>query len=108
MKKDVWTSPAADRAWLRPEAYMVALARKRSLRRARGEQLRTEPEKPRLLMSTVPFLLLIGLLAVVAVGIMIIAFPGNQPLPKPRQVAAHERGVAERGWFQDAQKEMRR
>lgn len=98
-------SPAPDRAWTSPEAYVIALARKRSFRKSRGVRPRTQPEKPRMLLSTVPFLLLIGLLAILAVGIMVVAFPGNQPLPR-KLLAAHERGFAERGWFQDAQKEM--
>jgi hypothetical protein len=45
---------------------------------------------------------------VLAVAIMIAAFPGNQPMPKSRQVAEREQGVAQRGWFQEAQKEMHR
>ena len=61
-----------------------------------------------MLLSTVPFLILMGLLAILAVAIMIIAFPGNQPRPRPQQVSAHERGRAERGWFEDAEKEMRK
>ena len=39
---------------------------------------------------------------------LILAFPGNQPQPRPKQPAAHEQGVAARGWFQEAQKEMHR
>jgi hypothetical protein len=61
-----------------------------------------------MLLSTVPFLALIGLLAVLGVAIMIIAFPGSQPVSKPSTVAKHEKGVAERGWFQEAQKEMKK
>jgi hypothetical protein len=49
---------------------------------------------------------LIGLLAILAVAIMIVAFPGNQPLPKPKPSAQQEKGVAQRGWFQEAQREM--
>lgn len=92
--------------WTRPEAYLGAMVRTRSLRLRQREKPRTEPEVPRLLLSTLPFLALIGLLAVLAVAIMIVAFPGNQPAPKAKQVAAHEQGVAERGWFQEAQKDM--
>lgn len=99
-------SPAPGRTWTRPDAYVLALAQKRRFRRASAEPTRTQPEKPRLLLSTVPFLLVLGLLAILAIGIMIIAYPGNQPQPKLREIAAHERGVAERGWFQEAQREM--
>jgi ferric-dicitrate binding protein FerR (iron transport regulator) len=95
-----------DRAWTRPEAYLGALARKRSFRRAREDKPRTQPEAPRLLLSTLPFLALIVLLAVLAVAIMIVAFPGNQPQPKPKQVPQQEKGVAQRGWFEEAQKQF--
>ena len=59
-----------------------------------------------MLLSTLPFLALLALLAVLAVAIMILAFPGNQPSPKPQQAAAREQGRAERGWFQEAQKQF--
>jgi hypothetical protein len=55
-----------------------------------------------------PFLALIALLGILAVLIMIVAFPGTQPPPKAEQVAAHEQGVAPKGWFQKAQKEFHR
>jgi hypothetical protein len=84
------------------------MARKRGFRRARAEKVRTQPESPRLLLSTVPFLLLIGLLAVLVVAIAVTAYPGSQPQPKPKEVAAKEQGVAERGWFQDAEREMKK
>jgi hypothetical protein len=99
-------SPAPGQPWTKPEHYIGAMVRKRSFRRARRERIRTEPERPRLLLSTLPFFALIGLLAVLAVAIMIVAFPGAQPLQKPKPVAAKEQGVAPRGWFQEAQKEM--
>jgi hypothetical protein len=101
-------SPAQDEAWTRPEAYVVAMARKRGFRRAHAEKLRTQPESPRLLLSTVPFLLLIGLLAVLVVAIAVTAYPGSQPELKPTHVAAKERGVAERGWYQEAEREMKK
>jgi hypothetical protein len=45
---------------------------------------------------------------VLAVAIMVLAFPGSQPPPKPQQIAAKEQGVAERGWFEQAEREMRK
>jgi hypothetical protein len=105
-RKEQVDFPETLRAWTRPDAYLGAMARKRSFRRAQGEKRRTQPESPRMLLSTVPFLALLGLLAILAVAIMVIAFPGRQPKPKPQQVAAQEKGVAQRGWFQEAQKEM--
>jgi len=67
--------------------------------------VRTQPETPRLLLSTLPFLALIMAMAVLAVGIMILTFPGAQPQPQPRP-AAHQHGVASKGWFQEAQKQF--
>ena len=98
-------SPEPEGAWVKPETYLSALVRTRSFRRAHREKPRTQPERPRLLLSTVPFMLLIGLLGVLAVAIMIIAFPGNQPVQKAKPIG-HEQGIAPPGWFQEAQKEM--
>ena len=105
-EKEKLASPTPGAAWTRPDAYLGALARKRSFRLGRRERQRTEPERPRLLLSTVPFVALIGFLAILAVAIMILAFPGAQPQPRAKQVAEKERGVAERGWFQEAQKQF--
>ena len=98
-------NPQPDGAWTKPETYVEAMVRTRSFRRAHRERPRTQPESPRLLLSTLPFIVLFALLAVLVVAIMIIAFPGNQPVQKPRP-AAHEQGVAPRGWFEEAQKQM--
>jgi hypothetical protein len=105
-RHEVTESPAG--RWTRPEDYLRAMALKRTFRRGRRAEDRTEPESPRLLLSTVPFLGLFALLAVLAVGIMVSAFPGTQPQPKPPQVAQHELGFAPKGWFQEAQKEFHR
>jgi hypothetical protein len=92
--------------WTHPEDYLGAMARKRTFRRGRRLPDRTQPEAPRMLLSTVPFLALIALLGVLAVSIMIAAFPGSQPPEKPTQVAQKEQGVAPKGWFQEAQREF--
>lgn len=92
--------------WTRPEDYLGAMARKRSFRRRRRGQERTEPESPRLFLSTVPFLALLALLGVLAVAIMIAAFPGSQPQAKAPPLPAKEQGVAARGWFEEAQREF--
>ncbi len=45
------------------------------------------------MLSTLPYLVLIGALAVLAIGIMIIAFPGAQPQPPaPGNAPAGRRG----------------
>jgi hypothetical protein len=107
MKRDGLTESPADR-WTRAEDYLGAMARKRGFRRSRRAKDRTEPESPRMFLSTVPFLALMALLAVLTVGIVIAAFPGAQPPSTPQQVAQKEMGVAPKGWFQEAQKEFHR
>ena len=106
--KEKLVDPEPEGEWTKPETYVEAMVRTRSFRRAHREKPRTQPERPRLLLSTVPFVVLLMLLGVLAVAIMILAFPGNQPEQKPAQLAAREKVVAPRGWFQEAQKDMRR
>jgi hypothetical protein len=106
-EKQRLANPEPDGVWTRPETYVEALLRTRSFRKAHREKPRTQPESPRAMLSTIPFLILLSLLAVLAIAIMVVAFPGNQPVQKPKP-AAHEPGVAERGWFKEAQKEMHR
>ena len=98
--------PVRPQPWTRPDDYLGAMARKRSFRRAREPKLRTQPERPRLLLSTLPFLALLSMLAVLAVGIMVIAFPGTQPQIREPTPAAKEQGVAQRGWFEKAEREF--
>jgi hypothetical protein len=103
-KHDLIESSDAQR-WTRPDAYFEALARRRTARKARSPKPRTQPEAPRLLLSTLPFLAVISALAVLAAAIMIAAWPGNQPQPKPR-TETREQGVAAKGWLQDAEREF--
>jgi len=100
-------APPEPRRWTRADDYIGALARRRTARRKRETGGRTEPESPRLLLSTIPFLALIAALAILAVAIMITAWPGSQPQPAQKSVA-REQGVAAKGWFQDAEKEFRK
>jgi hypothetical protein len=100
--------PAPAHEWTRVDDYVSALARKRTFRRARRPRERSQPEAPRMMLSTLPFLALLVLLGVLSVAMMVLAFPGNQPAPRPRPVAAHEQGVAPRGWFQEAQRDFHR
>lgn len=92
--------------WTHPEDYLRAMAQKRTFRRSRRRDARSEPDSPRLLLSTVPFLALLILLGVLAVAIMVIAFPGSQPLQKTPQLVQREQGVAAKGWFQEAQRDF--
>ena len=104
--KEPIASHSNDQAWTRPDDYIAALARKRTFRRSRNDRQRTQPEAPRLLLSTLPFIALFVLLAVLGIAIMVAAFPGSQPPSKPKADTPKEQGVAQRGWFQEAQKEM--
>jgi hypothetical protein len=106
--KEKIVEPARPEPWTRPDDYLGAMARKRSFRRAREPKSRTEPERPRLLLSTAPFLALLILLGVLAVAIMIVAFPGSQPQIREPAPPANEQGVAQRGWFQKAEREFHR
>ncbi len=103
-RQEVTESPAG--RWTRPEDYLRSLARKRAQRRARNGRGRTEPESPRLLLSTLPFLALIALLGVLGVAIMIVAFPGTQPDHYASSLVQKQQGVAPPGWFQEAQREF--
>jgi len=106
MKRDGLTESPEGR-WTRPEDYLGAMARKRTARRMRRRvDGHSELDSPRLLLSTVPFMALLGLLGVLAVAIMVIAFPGSQPQPKAPQLAQREQGVAPKGWFQEAQRDF--
>jgi hypothetical protein len=100
--------PAPAHDWTRVDDYVSALARKRAFRRARRPRERSQPEAPRMMLSTLPFLALLVLLGVLSVAMMVLAFPGNQPAPRTRPAAAHEQGVAPRGWFQEAQRDFHR
>ena len=106
MKSKGELTPLESLNWTRAEDYLGAMARRRTQRRKREPKPRTQPEAPRLFLSTLPFLALFAALAVLAVAIMITAFPGSQPQPRPKS-AVHQQGVAPKGWFQEAQKHFR-
>lgn len=101
--------PARDetRPWARIDEYVVGLARRRTARRAQSPGPRTQPEDPRFSLSTLPFLLLMGALIVIAAAVFFVAMPGSAPRPEPTAKAA-EKGVAERGWLEDAEREFHR
>ena len=99
--------PARDEArpWTRIDEYVVSLARVRSARRAHSLKPRTQPEEPRFILSTLPFLLLMAALMVVTLAIFLLAWPGGRP-QQPPPVEAKEQGVAPRGWLEDAEREF--
>jgi hypothetical protein len=98
--------PQSDRVWTRIEDYLAPWFLRVRHRRESRLKPRTEPEEPRFLLSTLPFLLLFAGLAVMAIAIALAAFPGTQPPSKPAPPAQREIGTAPKGWFQEAQKEF--
>jgi len=95
----------AARRWTRIEDYLVVFGRRRSSRPPLAP--RTEPEEPRFVLSTLPFLLLIIALFVIGAAMMVLAWPGSQPQPRPH-IEEREQGVAPRGWLDDARQEFHR
>jgi hypothetical protein len=103
-KKD-GLAPPPERTWTQIDDYLGALARRRTARRSREGGRRTQSDEPRFSLSTLPFMLLIGALLVITVGIAVIAWPGSQPAPVNR-IEPREIGKAPKGWFQEAQREF--
>jgi len=91
--------------WVRIDAYLEGL-RRRVSRRSHRIAARTEPEAPRLMLSTVPFAVLIAVLGLLIVAFAVAAFPPSQPRFEPPE-AKKELGTAPPGWFDEAKKEFR-
>ncbi len=106
MKNPDLAEPQSGRAWTRIEDYLAPWFLRVRHRRESRLKPRTEPEEPRFLVSTLPFLLLFAGLIVMAIAIALLAFPGAQPQHKPPPPARHEIGTAPKGWFQKAEKEF--
>lgn len=96
--------PAA--RWTRIDAYVVAMARLRAARRKSADAPRTQPEAPRWSLSTLPFVVLMAVLAMLAVAIAIDAWPGRRTVERP-VAEARQPGIASAGWFERAKREMR-
>jgi len=106
MKKDGLAPPPSARTWTRIDDYTASMRGFGSAaRRRRRLEPRTQPEHPRFMLSTFPFVALIAVFAVMTVIILVAAWPGREHPVKPR-AAAHEVGTAAKGWFQEAQREM--
>ncbi len=99
---------AADKSdrWTRIDTYLNGLARRETARRRRRVAARTEPDAPRVMLSTFPFIAIMVVMAVLVVLFAVTAWPASQPQfrdkPQPREL-----GTAQRGWFQEAQKDFR-
>lgn len=115
MKKDGISPPdEAESSWTRIDTYLRSINRRRLLIRRRHRSARPahDPEPPRLLLGTVPFLMLAASLAVLAGAIIIMARPGAmrtqaEQAAGPPRVPPREIGTAPPGWFEEAKKEFR-
>ena len=106
MAKEHLESPAAARPWTRIEDYIRPLQR-RSVHRLAALKPRTQPGKPALLLTTLPFVALLGAMIPLTAAIVVIAWPPSQPqLAAPVPVKVPELGTAPKGWFQEAQKQF--
>jgi hypothetical protein len=92
--------------WTRIDDYVVAMARLRAARRQGAELPRTQPETPRWSLSTLPFVMLMAVLAMLAVAIAVDAWPGRDRSQRP-MAEAQPTGIAPAGWFERAKREMR-
>jgi len=106
LNEDDLSEPKALGTWTRAEDYVLSLAHRRTARRAREAGPRTQPEAPRFLLSTLPFLLLIAAVALIAVVIIVAAWPGNRAPPRAAQPQEREVGTAPKGWFEEAKREF--
>lgn len=98
---------ANTRRWTRIDSYIEGLARREATRRERWRlSARSEPEAPRLMLSTIPFVATMAVFVVLIVCFAVAAWPGSQPQVR-EQVQPREMGTAQRGWFEEAQKQFR-
>lgn len=93
------------RAWARIDDYLLSLRRSRRPAVKRGP--RTQPEDPRLMLSTLPFLVLIIFFALLALTIAILAWPGRDRPQPERQAPKAELGTAPPGWLERSKEESR-
>lgn len=94
------------RAWTRPEDYWPPRRPARSGKPARSRRRRAgdqgDPlDQPRLLLTAIPYVVLMVCLAVLAIAIMFAAWPGRRAITEPVQPATAEVGTAPKGWIGD-------
>ena len=92
--------------WVRIDAYLDGLLQRRIARRSHRMASRSEPEAPRAILSTWPFLALLAVLGLLIVAFAVTAFPPSQPKFEPAK-AKKELGTAAPGWFEEAKKQFR-
>ncbi|HXH53743.1 MAG TPA: hypothetical protein VNH53_10000 [Sphingomicrobium sp.] len=86
------------RAWARIDDYLLSL--RRSRRRPAQRRPRTQPEEPRLMLSTLPFVALLAGLALLALAIALVAMPRSGHPPTEREPPQRELGTAPPGWLE--------
>ena len=75
---DEGTGVKSDRSWTRIEGYITNLNCRRIAARRRAKVApRTEPQRPDLLLSTLPYVALAIALAVIAASVIVLAWPGG-------------------------------
>jgi hypothetical protein len=102
MNKEGHAPPLATRHWTQIEAYLRPMRRPRP----RVLEVRTQPERPCALLTTLPFAVLLLGFMIMSISIAFVAWPGSQAeiaAPVPR---GHETGFAPKGWFQEAQRDF--
>jgi len=102
-KRDYLAPPPPPRRermkWTRAEDYLPNRRRRRPLPRTDLMDRTEAASQARPLLGIIPFMLLMLALGVMAVSIMIAAFPGQaRPTAKPRP-AVQEQGTAAPGWL---------
>ena len=100
--KDDLAPPPPARSWTRIDAYIWGARRRRSAAsRRRSAKPARDPEPPRALLSTLPFVLLILALAAITVAIVVLARPGALSRERPGQQQTAEPGRAAPGWLEN-------
>ena len=107
MKKDGLderTKPAG--GWTGVENYLVALARRRTARHKREGRpgSRMDPDEPRNIVGTIPFIIMMGAFLLLFVAIASLAWPSHERSAAKK--AEREIGTAPPGWLEKAEQEM--
>lgn len=104
-KQELAPSPAPQR-WTSIDAYSPGVLHRRLMaRRLRKPRPRTQPETPNMVLSTLPFLVMFGVLAMLFLVIATLAWPQETPKAAAEPEQRHP-GTAPKGWFQAAEKEF--
>jgi hypothetical protein len=94
------------RVWTRPEDYWPPRRPARSSRPARERRRKADGhadplDQPRLMLTTIPYAMLMVCLAFLAIAIMVAAWPGRHQAKEPARPVAAEVGTAPKGWLEN-------